>query len=86
MFEQVVVHPRVHQRHPEIEDGDVLVAWKNAIAIRRRSYDPPDYYAAAGVDGKGRLLEMVGLEIEHETVLVFHAMRLTKKMRGELGL
>ena len=86
MFNRIIVHPRVQQRHPEIENSDVETAWKNAIAMHRRTYDPPDYFAAAGFDSKNRLLEMVGVETESEDILIFHAMRLTDKMRFELGL
>lgn len=52
----------------------------------RRSYEPPDVYAAAGADGKGRMLELLGVELEDDTLLVYHAMRLTRKMRNELGI
>ena len=45
---------------------------------------PPDYYAAAGADPRGRMIEMVGLELEDNRLLIFHAMRLTAKMADEL--
>ena len=32
------------------------------------------------------MIEMVGVEMEDGTVLVYHAMKLTKKMSTELGL
>jgi hypothetical protein len=86
MFDSIIVNPRVHQRHPEIEDNDAITAWKNAIAVRRRSYDIPDYYAAAGTDRKGRMLELIGVVLEDETLMIFHAMKLTDKMRSELNL
>ena len=45
---------------------------------------PPDYYAAAGADPRGRMIEMVGVELEDNRLLIFHAMRLTAKMADEL--
>jgi predicted RecB family nuclease len=86
MFFKVTVHPRVHRRHPEISDNDAIQAWKNAIAIVNRTYNPPDFYAAAGMDSKGRLLELVGVEMENGSLMIFHAMKLSAKMRKELGL
>jgi hypothetical protein len=85
-FVRVTVNPRVHQRHPEIEDEDAKTAWRNAIVVRNRSYEPPDYYAAAGCDSKGRMLEMVGVELEDGTLQIFHAMKLQESMKRELGL
>ena len=49
-----------------------------------RNYDPPEYHAAAGADSHGRLLEMVGVELDEGSLLIFHAMRLTDKMAQEL--
>ena len=84
MFGGVVAHSRVQQRHPELSDEDVAAAWRNAVAVRRRSFDPPEYYAAAGADPHGRMIEMVGVELEDSRLLIFHAMRLTPKMADEL--
>jgi hypothetical protein len=86
LFDNIVVHPRVGQRHPEISDEDVICAWNAAIAIQNRMYEPPDYYAAAGADTKGRMLELVGVAIDIDTLMIYHAMKLTDKMRKELGL
>jgi hypothetical protein len=38
------------------------------------------------MDTKGRLIEMVSVELEDGGVLVYHAMRLTAKMARELEL
>ena len=83
MFGGVVAHSRVQQRHPELSDEDVAAAWRNAVAVRRRSFDPPEYYAAAGADPHGRMIEMVGVELEDSRLLIF-PMRLTSKMADEL--
>lgn len=86
MAVDIVVHPRVHSRHPEISEEDVVAALKNAVAVVNRTYEPPDIYAAAGAEGKGRMLEVLGVELEDGSFLVYHAMKLTAKMRRELGL
>lgn len=86
MFEEIVVLPRVSERHPDVSEEDVITAWRNALAIRRRNFDMPSHYMAAGLDTKGRLIEMVGAEQEDGTLIVYHAMMLTKKAKRELGL
>jgi hypothetical protein len=86
LFDKIVVHPRVHKKHPEIDDEDAISAWRDAISVVNRTYEPPDYYAAAGTDGKGRMLELVGVELEDGTLMIYHAIKLTEKMRSELGL
>jgi hypothetical protein len=86
LLSDVIVHPRVNRKHPEISNEDVIHAWTHAIGVINRTYNPPDYYAAAGVDTKGRMLELVGVELEDGGIIFFHAMKLTDKMRRELGL
>lgn len=85
-MEDVMVHPRVAQQHPEISEEDAISAWRNAIAVQNRTYTPPDIYAAAGADSKGRMLELLAVELEDGTMLIYHAMKLTRKMRAELGM
>ena len=46
--------------------------------------NPPNYYAAAGADPRGRMTEIVDVELEDSRLLIFHAMRLTAKMADEL--
>lgn len=82
----IEVHPRVAARHPDVTDVDVVAAWGNAVAMRHRNFDPPAHIAAAGLDTKGRMIEMVGVELEDGGVLVYHAMKITPKMASELGL
>lgn len=60
----ILTHPRVMERHPDVTEEDVAMAWSHAIAMRHRSFDPPVHIAAAGVDTKGRLIEMIGVELE----------------------
>ncbi|MCL2819049.1 MAG: hypothetical protein FWD41_04920 [Actinomycetia bacterium] len=85
-MQQLVIHPRVSKKRRNIKDDDVISAWKNAIAISRRSYSFPGYYVAVGAEKKGRLLQMVGVELENGSILVYHAMKLAETMRAELGL
>ena len=86
MFSVINVHPRVQKKHPEIKNEDAIHAWRNAVAIANRECNPPDYYIAAGMDSKGRMLELVGVELEDNSLMIFHAMKLTKNMEKELGL
>ncbi len=86
MATDIVVHPRVLCRHSGISEEDVVVALKNAVVVVNRTYEPPDIYAAAGADCKGRMLEVLGVELEDGRFLVYHAMKLTAKMSRELGL
>jgi len=86
LFSVITVHPRVQKKHPEITNDDAAHAWHHAIAVANRECNPPDYYIAAGMDSKGRMLELVGVELEDDTLMIFHAMKLTKKMEEELGL
>lgn len=48
--------------------------------------EPPAHIIAAGTDSKGRLIEMIGVELDNGQVLVYHAQKLTAKMQAELGL
>lgn len=86
MVGRIHVHSRIHHRHPEISDGDAISAWCNAIAVQIREYDSPEFYIAAGADQKGRVLELAAVELEDGTMLIYHAMKITPKMREELGL
>lgn len=85
----VRVHPRVHKRHPELEEGDVLEAWRNAFADRVRDVESPKRIIrmALGVDGKGRTLEMLAVEADNGEILIFHAMTPpSKKALHEMGV
>ena len=76
------VHPRVHERHPEIGDDDVVQAWENCVERADREVAVRE--ARIGFDQKGRELEMVGSKSDGEW-LVFHAMTPpTKKMHAEM--
>ena len=80
------VHQRITLRHPDIAAHDVETAWRNAVAMRLRTMEPSAHIIAAGADSKGRLIEMIGVELDNGQVLVYHAQKLTAKMQAELGL
>ena len=86
MTQRVEVHHRISDRHPDVLPEDVEAAWKNAVSARVREFGPPDVVTAAGPDTKGRMLELVGIEMDDGSVLIYHAMRLTRKMAAEPGL
>ena len=67
---QVVVHPRVMDRHPELAEDDVIVAWENYVRMARRENDQA---IAIGFDNNGRAIEMVAKEKDGD-YLVYHAM------------
>lgn len=83
---RVEVLPRVSLSHPDVTDDDVQTAWLNALSARTREFGPPDVIAAAGADTKGRMIEMLGIKMEDDSVVVYHAMKLTQKMAQELAL
>ena len=86
-MEKINVHPRINQRHSNLTDSDVTDAWSNIIHSRTRIEEEPFECVAVGVDGNGRLIEMVAVRIENGSTLIFHAMTPpTKKTLRELNL
>lgn len=73
-MDEAVVHPRVHERHPELNDEDVLSAWANATAVRHRLDDAGDRLVVLGADSNGRLVEMVANQLPSGIWVIFHAM------------
>ena len=67
---QVVVHPRVMDRHPELSEDDVIAAWESYVRMTRRG---DDQVIAIGFDNDGRAIEMVAKETNGD-YLVYHAM------------
>lgn len=55
-------------------------------AARYRNFDPPAHIAIAGADERGNVIEVLGAEQEDGSLVVYHAMKLTKKMAAELLL
>ena len=70
----IIAHPRIVLRHPELSEDDVKHAWENAIESALR-IDSPNFpeYIRIGLDEKGRLIEVVGTQAE-DGWLIYHAM------------
>lgn len=82
----VFVHPRVLERHPDLEEKDVISAWRNALQLARRDSNEAMYYIAVGSDANGRLVEMVAMASD-DGFLIYHAMTPpSKKTMKELRL
>ncbi|NEG55455.1 hypothetical protein [Bifidobacterium platyrrhinorum] len=82
----IVVDSRVHDRHPDVSDYSVRVAWRNVVRFMTREGTDPLKYVAVGYDENGRLLEMVAVLDESDRWYVFHAMRATPKVLRELHM
>ena len=74
MDSHIVVHGRVMERHPEITPDDVGHAWVSRVASAIRRTPRTDHMVVVGFDARGRLLEMVAVELEDGVPLVFHCM------------
>ena len=82
----VVVHPRVTERHPELAEDDVRFAWNNYVRMARRA-GTDDYYLAVGFDEHGRGVEMVAVETIDGDWFVYHAYTPpTKSFMRELNM
>lgn len=53
----VRIHQRVHERHPELDDGDVEAAWESYCFAAVRI--PGEREMRTGYDPQGRYIEMV---------------------------
>lgn len=53
----VRIHQRVHERHPELDDGDVEAAWESYCFAAVRM--PGEREMRTGYDPQGRYIEMV---------------------------
>lgn len=82
---RVKVHERIGQRHPDIDDVDVIYAFENTLRSRCRDTCPIQW-VGVGIDTTGRILEYIAIENEPDGWLVFHAMSATKKVLIEVGL
>jgi len=82
---EIVIHPRISKRHPELQSEDIRVAWENFLlsGMRAKSKRFPEE-VRVGYDKQGREIEMVGTMSEGSW-LIFHAMTPpSKKMIIEL--
>jgi hypothetical protein len=86
----VKVHSRIGERHPEINSDDVLFAWRNSLRSMPRVRKNPREYVAVGVDGRGRIIEMVAARMRDGSWVIFHALtpptkRTLKELRFNEG-
>ena len=85
MKQQLSVHPRVIERHPELTESDIVIAWENALSSAPRLEKNPNEYVAVGFDSKGRLIEMVAIRESSGDWMLYHAKTPpTKKTLAEL--
>lgn len=85
MFEKVEI--LACARKHGLTDSDILKAMReypNPIAAQHRNYEIPAHIALAGTDTRGRYVEVLAAEQEDGTWVVYHAMKLTRKMASEL--
>lgn len=81
MFD-VLIHPRIALRHPELDGADIICAWMNFEVAATRT--PGERELRIGRDPHGRELEMVGV-LTIEGWLIYHAMTPpSKKTRKEV--
>jgi hypothetical protein len=86
-MEDIRVHPRVIERHPDLSVEDVRTAWRNAIAYARRDNPEKDFFVAIGADTRARFVEIVATREEDGSLVVFHAMTPpSKRTMEELGM
>ena len=82
---EILVHPRISQRHPEVKPEDVISAMRGMFAYAQR---PTGEWIAVGLDNRSRLIELVyQYDEEDDIFFVFHGMTPpSKKTYRELGL
>lgn len=73
VLDRVVVLDRVSERHPDITKEDAVIAWSNCLMSTPAFDIDPDRYLAIGIDGKGRLIELVVIRKQEGLWLVVHA-------------
>ncbi|WEV59311.1 hypothetical protein OZX67_01715 [Bifidobacterium sp. ESL0728] len=86
MNEDPIIHPRIHERHPDITDDDVKAAWYSLMDFSRRKRSI-NRWIAVGLDGKGRSMELIFSMNSDGRWVIFHAYTPpTKGILKELGL
>lgn len=72
---EVYADDRIETQHPEqcITKEDAITAWYNTIRSKPRIDKNPNEYLAIGIDGKGRLMELVAIRDDEGDFLIYHA-------------
>lgn len=85
-MERVIVLDRVPERHPDVSKQDAEDAWNNCL-ISTPAFDVnPDRYLAIGVDGKGRLIELVAIRKKNVWLIIHGQTPPKESIRRKLGL
>lgn len=74
------------ERHPDVTAADAQAAFLATLRNAPRLDTDPVQWVGIGVDGKGRVLEYVAVELSGDAWLLFHAMRATAGVLAEVGL
>ena len=86
-MERVVVLDRIPERHPDVSKEDAAEAWSHCLASAPALDCNPDRYLAIGVDGKGRLVELIAVRKENGLWLIIHAQTPPQEdIKRKLGL
>ena len=65
---EIYVHPRITQKHPQLSEEDIKVAFRNMFRhVRRDSGE----YVGIGSDSRQRLIQMV-FTIGPDVITVYH--------------
>lgn len=85
---RIIVHQRIHERHPEINNDDVIAALR---ALMAEAYRDNNTWIGIGLDLRGRSIELV-YKVHPQTgdVLVYHAFTpptktLIQELQGRKG-
>lgn len=83
---RVRIHP--HATKHGLSEKQIREAYDTLISPKRvRGRDvntDPQRYAAVGLDASGMPIELVFVELSDDTILIFHANRLTKQFSKEV--
>lgn len=66
---RIHVLDRVHERHPELAEEDVVTAFRSVMVDAQRN---TGVWMAVGLDGRGRNIELL-YRVMGDEVLVYHA-------------
>lgn len=83
----VLVHPRVLQKRPWLDEQEVLSTWMDAARmLPRQGEHEPNQKMAVGWDWHGRLTELLAYEGEgNDEWIIFHVAPARKKFLAEMG-
>ena len=87
MIEDVDIHPRIFERHPELSEDDVRDAWASCFVSAPRLNRDRLEFISIGLDSNFRNVEMISRQQADESWLIYHAQTPpSEKVLKELGL